>query len=107
MANALETLQKMSRKDQGIYQKPESTLIQQITQPIQEVDRLDPNNNARDTTLAQQNDPTSDSFMQMLNQILRARKSSIAYMSTSAFGTMNGMQTPQTSAGPRNPYIDF
>lgn len=107
MANALETLRRMSRRDEGIYQKPDSTLIQQITQPIQTVDRLGPNNPVRMMNLPQQNDPTSDSFMQMLNQILRARKSSIAYMSTSAFGTMTGMQTPQTPASPRNPYMDY
>tara|TARA_Y100000361_G_C11086930_1_gene304291 strand:+ start:309 stop:632 length:324 start_codon:yes stop_codon:yes gene_type:complete len=107
MANALETLKRMSRRDEGIYQQPDSTLVQQITEPVRTVDTLGANNPVSMMNLPQVNDPTSDSFMQMLNQILRARKSSIAYMSTSAFGTMTGMQTPQTTASPRNPYIDF
>ena len=40
MANALETLRRMSRRDEGIYQQPDSTLVQQITEPVRTVDTL-------------------------------------------------------------------
>ena len=88
MANALETLRRMSRRDEGIYQKPDSTLVQQITQPIQTVDRLGPNNPVRMMNLPQQNDPTSDSFFFFFFLILRDRKFSISFMLTSVFVTM-------------------
>ena len=94
MANAFETLKNISKKDnEGIYMKSDSTLVDRIVKPTQTQNRLP--------------DPRSDEFMNIIEGILRARSSSVAYMTTSAFGTMSGMENPNDLSQPKNPYINI
>ena len=45
--------------------------------------------------------------MSIIEGILKARSSSVAYMTTSAFGTMSGMENPNDLSQPKNPYINI